>query len=105
MSTFYLLPPRAWLGRRLADSLGLRLPELETAGVFWAELADALGNAAGTEAYVVYREELPADEDPARALMDGFGAEPGDEVVEVRPGEVEARRWRLPTAEGSAGAG
>src|SRR5439155_572100 len=80
---------------------------------------DALGTAAGGHAafscvergltgfgagvhdnvYVVYRDDLPPDEPPSRALADGFGAEPGDEVVEVRagrsPGELTSRRWKV----------
>jgi len=47
--------------------------------------------------YVVHREELPEDDDLARGLAEAFGAEPGDEVIEVRPGR-EAQRWRLARA-------
>jgi hypothetical protein len=42
----------------------------------------------------VFREELPDGTTPADALRDGFGAEPGDEVVEVRVGGV-VRHWRV----------
>jgi hypothetical protein len=42
---------------------------------------------------------LPAEEKPVRALADGFGAEIGDEIVEVRTGprptEWTTRRWRI----------
>ena len=37
--------------------------------------------------------------DKARALVEGFGAEAGDEVIEIRPGvsagEITARRWQV----------
>jgi hypothetical protein len=49
--------------------------------------------------FVVYRDDIPLGESPSRALADGFGAEAGDEVVEVRPGgrpgEVVAQRWAI----------
>ena len=66
-----------------------------------ANLAEGLAAAATAhpDVYVVYREELPDGEDPARALADGFGAEPGDEVIELRaadrPGELAVRRWHV----------
>jgi hypothetical protein len=48
--------------------------------------------------HVVYREDLPSGEPVDQALRDGFGAESGDEVVEVRPaqaGAISSRRWRV----------
>ena len=102
MSTFYLLPPRAVLGDCLVSFLHAFLPGLDWDAHRRAELAEALGAAAGAhpDVYVVYRDDLPAGELPERALADGFGARAGDEVVDVRPtgrpGEVSARRWRLP---------
>jgi hypothetical protein len=96
MATFYVLPPRAWLGQRLAASLGLHLPELQQAGSFWTDLADAVERACRhDDAYVVYREELPEDEEVARAVIEGFGAEPGDGVIEILTGQAAALRWRL----------
>jgi hypothetical protein len=101
VSTFYLLPPRAVLGDCLASFLHGLFPGLDWDAPRRAEMAEALGAAAGAhpDVYVVYRDDLPAGELPGRALADGFGARPGDEVVEVRTGgragEVSARRWRL----------
>jgi hypothetical protein len=41
-----------------------------------------------------------------QALVNGFGAEVGDEVIEVRPGgrpgEIIARRWRVEQTEPAA---
>ena len=101
MSTFYLLPPRPVLGERLAGFLQNLLPGLDWDTSARADLAGALTAAAAEQdnVFVVHREDLPEGEPPARALADGFGAAPGDEVVEVRPGpkpgELSARRWAI----------
>ena len=101
MSTFYLLPPRPLLGDHFARFLQTFLPGLDWDAARRAELADILGEAALDRAgvYVVFREDLPPGETVGRALADGFGAEAGDEVVEIRPGghagDLTARRWRL----------
>ena len=101
MATFYLLPPRHFLGRCFAGYLQTVFPGLEWTGPSWSNLADTLATTteAHADVYVVYREELPDGEEVGRALADGFGAETGDEVVEVRagarPGDLSVRRWRL----------
>src|SRR4051812_485222 len=103
MSVFYLLPPRPLLGDRLADFLQAFFPGLDWDAERRLQLADVLGTAAQDhpDVYVVHREDLPSGEAVDRALAAGFGAEAGDEVVEVRPGarpgEMTTRRWRLPT--------
>lgn len=101
MSTFYLLPPRSFLGECVAGSLRPLFPGLDWSRTACTELADTLTEVLARQAgvYVVCREELPDGESPARALADGFGAEAGDEVVEVRPGgrpgEAQACRWKI----------
>jgi hypothetical protein len=101
MSIFYLMPPRPLLGERFAAFLQTCFPGLDWDSSQRITLADVLGDAAGTRAgvYVVYRDDLPCEEPLAQALVHGFGAEAGDEVVEVRPsgrpGEMIARRWRV----------
>jgi hypothetical protein len=101
VSTFYLLPPRPLLGERFASYLKTVFPGLDWSRSAWSELAEALGAVASRQpdVYVVHREDLPAGEETERALADGFGAEAGDEVIEVRPGsrpgELAAHRWRL----------
>jgi hypothetical protein len=101
MSTFYLLPPRPRLGERLAGYLHALFPGLEWGSATWTDLADAIGSAAARhpDVYVIYGEELPEGPDLRQVLADGFGAEAGDEVVEVqpgtKPGDVTTRRWRL----------
>lgn len=101
MSIFYLLPPRPYLGDRFADFLQTFFPGLDWDSISRSSLAETLRDAAGARdgVYVIYRDDLPREEAPAQALVDGFGAEPGDEVVEVRPGgragEILTRRWRV----------
>src|SRR5262245_49133922 len=75
MSTFYLLPPRSFLGECLASSLKPLFPGLPWTEGACTELAEALATAVARhpDVYVVYREELPEGEETARALADGFG--------------------------------
>jgi hypothetical protein len=99
MSTFYVLPPRPFLGRCYASYLQTLFPGLEWDDAVCPDLADRLCSVAAghRDVYVVYREELPEDDNLARGLADAFGAEVGDEVIEVRPGR-DAHRWRLGSA-------
>lgn len=105
MSTFYLLPSRPLLGERCASLLRAFFPGLDFERTRWAELADMLGGVIldMPDVFVIYREELPADEDPTTALTEGYGAVAGDEVIEVRvadkSGALHTRRWRLGGAE------
>jgi hypothetical protein len=100
MSTFYLLPPRAQLADRLADWLQAFLPgidlDVSCRQRLWTSIFDAV---ASPDVFLVHREDLPPGESPVRALVEGYGAAAGDEVVEVRaggrPGELTSRRWRL----------
>jgi hypothetical protein len=95
VSTFYLLPPRPVLGERFARYLQTLFPDLSWRPGAWPELADTLTAAVAGHAdvYVVYGDDLPIGEDPAQALTDVFGAEEGDEVIEVRLGEESHQRW------------
>ena len=101
MSTFYVLPPRPLFGDHLAAFLQTFLPGLDWDAAARAGLADAVADCAvsETDAYLVFRDELPDGERLARALTDGYGAEDDDEVVEVhfggRAGEGVAQRWRI----------
>lgn len=101
MSTFYVLPPRSYLREYLTAAVQELFPGMTFVEEDWSRVLDALGDAAARrkEVLVVYREELPDDQLAAEALRDGFGAEPGDEVVEVRAGAIAgalmARRWKV----------
>jgi hypothetical protein len=97
MSTFYLLPPRAVLGRRLAATLGIAVPE--GCARAWCDFADSLRDAIEKSGiYVIYRDDLPPDEELGRALADGCGAVPGDEVMEIRSdASLSTHRWHIGT--------
>jgi hypothetical protein len=104
MATFYLLPSPRFLGQAFERHLHLLFP-----GLCWEESTLALvvdqvsaAVALHPNAYLIQRHELPEDEDPIQALIDAFGAEPGDEVVELhagaRLGEWRIRRRLVPQA-------
>ena len=95
MSTFYLLPPRPLLGRQFAQVLQEFFPGLDCSAAPSSELAESLAALIGSppQVVVVFREDVPEGVDPQKALVDDFGAEAGDEVVEVSSGSV--RRWRI----------
>jgi len=101
MSTFYVLPPRPLFGDRLTIFLQTLLPGLDWDMGARTGLADAVADVAvsETDAFLVFRDDLPAGERVARALVDGFGAEEDDEVIEVRvggrAGETGIQRWRI----------
>jgi hypothetical protein len=101
MATFYLLPPRPVLGARFASYLGQLFPGLNWSSVGWSDLVEMLDTATSRhkDVYFIYREDLPEGEEPRRALAENFGAETGDEVVEVAiaPESVgmPCRRWQL----------
>jgi hypothetical protein len=109
MSLFYLLPPRPLVGDRFVCFLQALLPGLDWNVQERRELADLLASIASRreDVFLVYREDLPSGESVARALADGFGAEEGDEVIEVRvglSGELSSRRWRLQVCGEASGA-
>jgi hypothetical protein len=96
MATFYLLPPRACLEQALGDLFGKLLPGLALPADAWDAVAQQFAVAAGWhEVFLVPRDEVP-DGDPVRALADGYGAEPGDRVVDVSLAR-SARTWTIPT--------
>ncbi len=100
MSTFYLLPPRSVVADHLADSMQRWLPGLDLTVADRAWLLAALyAGLPEKDVFLVHREDLPAGERAEQALIDGYGAGAGDEVIEVRPtarpGEFTSRRWRV----------
>lgn len=98
MATFYLLPPRACLDESVAAFLGKLLPGLPAPS--WDRFAEQV---ACPGVYLVTRDELPEDELVTAALETGFGAEPGDRVVEVNmTGAVRA--WVVGGVSGAAAA-
>ena len=96
MATFYVLPPRASLESALGAFLARFLPGLPLPGDSWDLVADRLGTAAGWpgDVFLIPRDDLPADVAVAEALVSGYGAEPGDQVVET--GAIPPRAWFIP---------
>ncbi|HEX4611155.1 MAG TPA: hypothetical protein VH092_23390 [Urbifossiella sp.] len=90
MATFYLLPSRACLDDALAGFLGRLLPGLPVPAGSWDRIADRISRSG---IYLVPRDDLPDDEPVADALATGFGAEPGDRVIEVSARGGPAREW------------
>jgi hypothetical protein len=97
VSTFYVLPPRPVLGARFADYLSSLFPGLDWGKETWGPLAEALaGVAARPDVYFVHREDLPTEPDVGAALQDAFGAESGDDIIELLAGDkTGVKRWRL----------
>jgi hypothetical protein len=96
MATFYLLPPRQCLDQAVGELFGRLLPGLPLPVDAWEALAQHLCAVAGwSGVFLVPRDELP-DGDPARALAEGYGAEPGDRVVEVHLARPP-REFSVPT--------
>jgi hypothetical protein len=101
MARFYVLPPRSFLASCFSRYLETLLPGLDDGDSTGHHLAESLLASASTRTsfYLIHREELPAGEDLERALADGYGAEAGDEIVEVRAGsrvgDVSTRRWQM----------
>jgi hypothetical protein len=101
MATFYVLPSRPQLGQRFAELLGGLFPSTAWPREDWLDLAEALGAAATSQpdVFVVFAEDLPADRELGPSLIERFGAEAGDDVVEIRLGrnlaDVAVERWRV----------
>ena len=83
MSVFYLLPSRDDLTRQWGRYLRQWFPGLDEPG---AELADCIAEilAPHPGVYVVFADDLPDVGHVWEALADGFGASPGDRVIDVR---------------------
>jgi hypothetical protein len=101
MTSFYLLPPRSYLGQRLAIVLRGLFPGQEWSRGDWADLAEGLAAAfAKTEnSFVLFSDDVAEDAPLDEVLQRDFGAQPGDEIVSVRLGatlsEVSSHAWLL----------
>jgi hypothetical protein len=99
MTTFYLLPPRPLVAETLSAFVKSWLPGAEppqSTGNEMTEMLDHLARRGGV--YIVHREDIPDGVDLNQALREDFGAEVGDNVVEVRlntAGERTSRSWRI----------
>lgn len=94
MATFYLLPPRACLEEAVEQILQRLLPGLPLPEHCWDLIVERLAAAAHwpQDVFLIPRDELPEDEPWAAALIAAFGAEPGDQIVEVSWHHMQLRR-------------
>lgn len=104
MATFYLVPARPQLGKQLGELLTDLFPGLSWPRSSWNDLAESLAAVAhgNDDRYVVFAEDLPDDIPLEQALAIYFGAEAGDEIISVRPGQrladIDTRRWTFGAA-------
>ena len=85
MAIFYLLPARGDLTRQWARYFRQWFPGLDEPGAEFADLiAEMIAPQQGI--HVVFADDLPDDGSVWEALEDGFGADPGDRVIDVRTG-------------------
>jgi hypothetical protein len=102
MATFYVLPPRSLVESLLAEQFQKALPGLPINTGDADQLLELLAATllGRSDTFLVFREDF--DEPAAQALTDGFGAEPGDLIIEMRPGskpgQFQITRWSLPEA-------
>ena len=90
MAVFYLLPPKSMVAQRWGCFWRMVLPGAELPpgpsapdSQDWTEmLAQSAENRPGV--FVVFRDELADPKDMVNSLRDGFGAEPGDQLIDVR---------------------
>ena len=94
MADFLLLPPRPAVGEEIARLVRPYLPGVRVTAADCVRFLDALV-AAGGSSFLVHREELADGEDVAIALRDGFGAEPGDRIVQVLTGRSGGPRTQV----------
>jgi hypothetical protein len=101
VSTFYVLPPRECLEQNASEFVARVLPGVPAPATLWEDLLGHLV-AGSPDTFFIHREDLPAEGDAADHLAVGFGAEPGDTVVEVglanESAPARVRRWTVPAA-------
>ncbi len=85
MATFFVIPPRECLEQAVAEFIARILPGLPAEPAVTDTLLAAVefeANRAG-DVYLIHREDLPGTRDVVNDLIDAFGAERGDSVVEI----------------------
>jgi hypothetical protein len=96
MATFYLLPSPRFLGQAFERYLRLLFPGLHWEESTLAQVVDQVSAAAALHpnVYLIQRHELPENEDAIQAVIDAFGAEPGDVIIELHAG-ARLGEWRI----------
>jgi hypothetical protein len=99
MATFYVMPSRRVLGQRFADMLSAIGPGAKFVPSDWPELAETLAGVLQQQrdVHVVFREDLDEEMSVKDSLVQHFGADLKDEIVEVRFGadlhHILHQRW------------
>lgn len=85
MATFYVIPPRECYEQAFQSFLNRYLPGMAIPGDLTAQMLENLQNTQACDGgcYLVHREDLSGQGSLAEQLRDGFGAEPGDVIVDV----------------------
>ncbi len=108
MSTFVVLPPRECLEQAAAEFVCRLMPGIAAPATLWETLLDHVASAS-VDTYFVHREDLPREGHLADDLAAGYGAESGDEVIEVGlslgAAPARLRRWVVTPAVSEPGAG
>lgn len=108
MSTFYVLPPRECLEQATAEFAARVLPGVPAPATLWEDLLGQIV-AGSPDTFFIHREDLSGEGNVADDLAAGFGAEPGDAVVEVGLATGSApprvRRWTVSAAVSDPGSG
>ncbi|QVL34767.1 hypothetical protein KIH39_12910 [Telmatocola sphagniphila] len=90
MASFYVLPPRALLQRQLRSIVSAYLPG---ARINEEVLLELFHNQADDQHFILHREDLPEGMAPLEALELFFGAEAGDQILQISSsGNIESPR-------------
>lgn len=101
MATFYLLPPRPLMAQHFVTFLQSVFPGLQWDTPTRQNLTEALEAAATCrpDVFVIFREDLPEEEPALVTLMEAYGAEEGDEVIDIQAsegsGRLVPRQWEV----------
>lgn len=104
MARFLILPAREIIEHSVAEFIGKLLPGHAVPSGLWERIVrDVTENQAGDggeSPFILHREELMEEGDLIDSLVQGFGAEPGDEVTEIEAiranREGRSKTWRIP---------
>jgi hypothetical protein len=102
MATFLILPPRELIEHAVCSFANRLIPGFAVPPGLWERFIDELVTPFEQEAdgpvFLLHREDL-AEGSVGEGLIDGFGAEQGDRVIEIdspRPqGPGAVRRWAI----------
>jgi hypothetical protein len=96
MATYYLLPAPEFLEQIYERHLRVLFPGLRWSADVLGQVVAQVSKAAAShsDVYLIQQNELPEGADLVRSLVDGFGAEHGDEIIEMHAGPTLGE-WRV----------